>query len=99
MEDLLILIGMIGICVCAWISAAWVYYRPPKERARMKQLRQYTHLQLHAELTRCVGEIAECSRRGDRKGMRRARRKMRPVIRVLQERGAHAGPVPPVWRG
>lgn len=99
MEDLIVLIGMIGICACAWFSAAWVYYRPRKERARLKQLRKYTHLQLHAELTRCVGEIAECSRRGDRKGMRRARRKMRPVIRVLQERAAHAGPVPHVWRG
>lgn len=99
MEDRIVLIGMIGICVCAWISAAWMYYRPPKERARMKQLRQYTHLQLHAELTRCVGEIAECSRRGDRKGMRRARRKMRPVIRVLQERGAQPDRVAPIWRG
>ena len=99
MEDLIVLIGMIGICACAWFLAAWVYYRPRKERARLKQLRKYTHLQLHAELTRCVGEIAECSRRGDRKGMRRARRKMRPVIRVLQERAAHAGPVPHVWRG
>lgn len=99
MEDLIVLIGMIGICACAWFSAAWVYYRPRKERARMKQLRQYTHMQLHAELTRCVGEIAECSRRGDRKGMRRARRKMRPVIRVLQERGAQPDRVAPIWRG
>lgn len=52
MEDLIVLIGMIGICASAWLSAAWAYYRSPKERARMKQLRQYTHLQLHAELTR-----------------------------------------------
>lgn len=99
MEDLIVLIGMIGISACTGFSAAWVYYRPRKERARLKQLRKYTHLQLHAELTRCVGEIAECSRRGDRKGMRQARRKMRPVIRVLQERGAQPDRVAPVWRG
>lgn len=99
MEDLIILIDLIIICTCVVILVVRDECAPPKKRLRMKQLRQYTHLQLHAELTRCVGEIAECSRRGDSKGMRRARRKMRPVIRVLQERGAQSDRVAPVWRG
>lgn len=86
MGDLIVGIGMIGIGVSGMIAAEVVYHRLPAYAARMNRLRKYSDLQLHAELTRCVGALAECARRGDRKGMRHACKAMKPVLRVLRER-------------
>lgn len=45
--------------------------------------RNQARIQLHAELTRRTGEIMACARRGDFKGMRRAHRAMKPVMKAL----------------
>lgn len=86
MKDLILGIGMICVGASGMIAAGVVYRKMPEWNARMNRLRKRTDVQLHAELTRCVGTIAECVRRGDRKGMRNAQRAMRPAMRVLKER-------------
>lgn len=86
MGDLILGIGMIATGAAGMIAAGVAYHKMPEWNARMDRLRKRSDVQLHAELTRCVGAIAECARRGDRKGLRHARRAMKPIMRVMSER-------------
>lgn len=58
----------------------------PEYNRRRRQLEGMNRVELHAELTRCVGAIVTCARKRDAKGMRNAYRAMRPVMRVLKKR-------------
>ena len=68
------------------ISLGWVHKKMPEWHARHMRLIRMSKLELQAELTRCVGAIVTCARKGDRRGMRHAYRAMRPVMRVLEDR-------------
>lgn len=90
MKDLILGIGMICVGASGMIAAGVAYHKMPEWNARMDRLRKRSDVQLHAALTRCVGNIADAARRGDRKGIRSAQRAMRPIVRVLKERSRKA---------
>lgn len=50
---------------------------------RRKELRGMTETELHAELTKCAAVAMVCAQEGNRVGMWRAYRAMRPVLRAL----------------
>lgn len=74
------------------IAMGWVHKKMPEWDRRRYDLQRMTAVELHGELTRCVGAIAVCARQGDKRGMRHAWLAMLPVIRALKKRKpAHRG--------
>ena len=86
MTDLIIGCGAMAAGIGGIVATAVAYRRLPARNARRKQLGRMTRTELCAELTRCVGAIAACSRKGDRKGARHAHRAMKPVIRAMMRK-------------
>lgn len=87
MFDLLIGIGSIsaGITGLALIHRAW-FKTFPALNADRAELAAMTPLELHVELTRCCGAIIACGRKGDKRGVRCAIRRIWLVSEAMLAR-------------
>lgn len=86
MKDLIISSAAFMVGTGGLISMGWVYKKLPDWNKRRYELERMTDVQLQAELTRSVGAIATCARKGNKRGMRYAWFAMLPVIRVWKKR-------------
>lgn len=92
MKDLIVTSAAFLVGTGGLISMGWVYKKLPEWNRRRYDLERMTDVQLHCELTRCVGAIATCARKGDKRGMHHAWWAILRVIRVWKKRKpAHRG--------
>lgn len=82
--DIIITSAAFAVGAVGLIAMRNIWNALPEYNRRRRELERMTTVQLHAELTRCVGTIMTCARKGDKRGMRHAHRAMRPVMRTLR---------------
>lgn len=72
--------------------------RAAQRRERDAYLSGLFPVQLHAELSRCVGDIIVCTHKRNYRGARRAWRAMKPVMREMRKRNAASVAAPTAKR-
>lgn len=81
---------VIGIAALAvGIGGLAIAPRIPEWERRRRELNAMNETQLHAELTKCAGAAMVCARKGNRRGVWHAYRRMKPALRAMARK--HGG--------